>query len=93
MDKESIIYDTATISDIPELVRLRILYMIDDFGSLTDEERESMEKQLPVYDDKGELERYNIFHASMLVRHSNDGKLYLYDVIDIKKETSNSLGE
>ena len=48
---------------------------------------------LPVYDDKGELERYNIFHASMLVRHSNDGKLYLYDVIDIKKETSNSLGE
>ena len=35
MDKESIIYDTATISDIPELVRLRILYMIDDFGSLT----------------------------------------------------------
>lgn len=46
---------------------------------------------LPVYDDKGELERYNIFHASMLVRHSNDGKLYLYDVIDIKKETSNSL--
>ena len=48
---------------------------------------------LPVYDDKGELERYNIFHASMLVRHSNDEKLYLYDVIDIKKETSNSLGE
>ena len=48
---------------------------------------------LPVYDDIGELERYNVFHASMLVRHSNDGKLYLYDVIDIKKETSNSLGE
>ena len=24
---------------------------------------------------------------------SNDGKLYLYDVIDIKKETSNSIGE
>ena len=40
---------------------------------------------LPVYDDKGELERYNVFHASMLVRHSNDLKLYLYDVIDIKK--------
>ena len=48
---------------------------------------------LPVYDDQGDLERYNVFHASMLVRHSNDGKLYLYDVIDIKKETSNSLGE
>ena len=46
---------------------------------------------LPVYDDKGEVERYNVFHASMLIRHSNDGKLYLYDVIDIKKETSNPL--
>ena len=45
MDKESIIYDTATISDIPELVRLRILYMTDDFGSLTHEEREGMEKE------------------------------------------------
>ena len=30
--------------------------------------------------------RYNVFHASMLIRHSNDGKLYLYDVIDIKKK-------
>ena len=48
---------------------------------------------LPVYDAEGELERYNIFHASRLIRHSNDGKMYLYDVIDIKKETSNSLGE
>ena len=46
---------------------------------------------LPVYDN-GEIDRYNIFHASMLVRHSNDGKMYLYDIIDIKKETSNSLG-
>ena len=48
---------------------------------------------LPVYGDKGELERYNIFHASLLVRHSNDGKMYLYDIIDVKKETSNSLGK
>ena len=48
---------------------------------------------LPVYDDYDEVERYNVFHASMLVRHSNDGKMYLYDVIDIKKETSNSLGD
>ena len=39
----------------------------------------------------GEIDRYNIFHASMLVRHSNDGKMYLYDIIDIKKETSTPL--
>ena len=44
-----IIYDIANQNDIPELVRLRILYMIDDFGSITDEERAGMEKQLPGY--------------------------------------------
>ena len=48
---------------------------------------------LPVYGNDGEIERYNVFHASMLIRHSNDEKLYLYDIIDIKKETSNPLGE
>lgn len=46
---------------------------------------------IPVFDHNGEVERYNIFHASMLVRYANDGKMYLYDIIDIKKETSNSL--
>lgn len=40
-------FDTATKKDIPELVRLRIAYMIDDFGSITDYERECMENQLP----------------------------------------------
>ncbi len=44
-----IVYDIANLNDIPELVRLRILYMIDDFGSITDEERAGMEKQLPGY--------------------------------------------
>ena len=47
---------------------------------------------LPVYGDNNEVERYNVFHASMLIRHANDGKMYLYDIIDIKKETSNPLG-
>ena len=46
---------------------------------------------LPVYNLQGEIERYNIFHASMIIRHANDGKMYLYDVIDIKKETSTPL--
>lgn len=44
---------------------------------------------LPVYGELGEVERYNVFHASMLIRHAADGKMYLYDIIDIKKETSN----
>lgn len=44
---------------------------------------------IPVYAANGEVERYNVYHASMLIRHANDGKMYLYDVLDIKKETSN----
>lgn len=46
---------------------------------------------LPIYDESGEIERYNVFHASMLIRHDRDGKMYLYDIIDVKKETSNPL--
>lgn len=44
---------------------------------------------LPVYADDGEVERYNVFHASMLIRRDADGIMYLYDIMDIKKETSN----
>ena len=32
---------------------------------------------------------YNVFHVVMVVRHDQDGKLYLYDLVNIKKETSN----
>lgn len=47
---------------------------------------------LPVYNDKnGNLERYNIFSATMLVRHADDGNKYLYDLTTIKKETSSPL--
>lgn len=47
---------------------------------------------LPVYDDKtGQIARYNIFSARMLVRHDEDGKKYLYDLLAIKKETSSPL--
>ena len=43
---------------------------------------------LPVFDDAGEIERYNVFHASLLIRHATDKKMYLYDIMAIKKETS-----
>lgn len=46
---------------------------------------------LPVYDDNGEVERYNIFSAVLIVRHASGGKLYLYDIIQIKKETGTPL--
>ena len=29
--------------------------------------------------------------ASMIIRHANGGKKYLYDILDIKKETSNPI--
>lgn len=44
---------------------------------------------LPVYDDNGQVNRYNVFHVSLIIRHAKDGKMYLYDIIDVKKETSN----
>ena len=47
---------------------------------------------LPVYGDDGEISRYNVFHASLIIRHDENGNKYLYDIIDIKKETSNPLG-
>lgn len=43
---------------------------------------------LPVYDEAGEIDRYNVFQAIMLIRHAEDDKFYLYDIIDVKKEPS-----
>jgi len=43
---------------------------------------------IPVYDENGSLECYNIFSTRMLVRCDADGRLYLYDFVRIKKETS-----
>ena len=45
---------------------------------------------IPVYDDSNELCRYNVFRAVLLIRHAASGKKYLYDVTEIKKETSKS---
>ncbi|MBQ3583126.1 MAG: hypothetical protein IJA27_00250 [Lachnospiraceae bacterium] len=46
---------------------------------------------LPVINENGELERYNVFKVRMLVRHAENGKKYLYDILGIKKETSKPL--
>lgn len=44
-----ILFDEASKTDIKELIRLRIAYMIEDFGGISDYEQECMEKQLPDY--------------------------------------------
>ena len=46
---------------------------------------------LPKYDDSNEICGYNIFRARLVVRHAEDGRLYLYDVLRTKKETSRPL--
>lgn len=48
----NITFDEATKEDIDELIKLRITYMIDDFGSVTDHEKECMETQLKDYFDR-----------------------------------------
>lgn len=46
---------------------------------------------IPKYDNTGELVGYNIFKGRLVIRHAQDGKLYLYDILRIKKETSKPL--
>ncbi|MBU5480991.1 hypothetical protein [Blautia sp. MSJ-19] len=41
---------------------------------------------LPVYGREGNIERYNIFNALMVMRCSKEHKMYLYDIIEIKKK-------
>ena len=42
-------FDRATKGDIPQLIRLRLAYMEDDFGSIPEKEKSCIEKQLPDY--------------------------------------------
>ena len=46
---------------------------------------------LPVYGVDNKVERYNVFNVNLIIRHDLDGRKYLYDIINIKKETSNPL--
>jgi len=46
---------------------------------------------IPKYDNDGELAGYNIFKGRLVIRHAQDDKLYLYDILRIKKETSEPL--
>ena len=41
---------------------------------------------LPVYNNRKELVRHNYFQAELIIRHASDGKMYLYDVLNIKKK-------
>ncbi|MBR6297389.1 MAG: GNAT family N-acetyltransferase [Treponema sp.] len=45
----NIVFGEATKNDIDELIRMRIAYMKDDFGSVSEHEKECMENQLRDY--------------------------------------------
>lgn len=40
---------------------------------------------LPTFDDYGSFLRYNYFCGKLIVRHTNQNKSYLYDIVRIKK--------
>jgi len=43
---------------------------------------------MPIMNEKGEIIRYNVYLAVLIVRYASNNKLYLYDIQNIKKETS-----
>lgn len=42
---------------------------------------------LPVLTEEGRVERYNVYRILILIRHAKDRRYYLYDIMEIKKET------
>ena len=46
---------------------------------------------MPIYDNDVKTENYNIYSGCLVVNCTGKGKMYLYDLVDIKKETSNPL--
>ena len=47
---------------------------------------------IAIYNNDNEVERYNVYKVRMIIRCDADGKKYLYDMINIKKEPSTPLG-
>lgn len=39
--------------------------------------------------EENRKEKHNIYSGCLLVNHAENGKKYLYDILSIKKETSN----
>ena len=46
---------------------------------------------IPIFENEEKSNKYNIFSACLVVNHASNDKMYLYDIVDIKKETSNPL--
>ena len=46
---------------------------------------------LPIYDNNVRTNEYTCYSARLVVNCTSKGKMYLYDIVDIKKEASNPL--
>ncbi|MDD3368504.1 MAG: hypothetical protein PHP50_06370 [Lachnospiraceae bacterium] len=46
---------------------------------------------LPIYKNETKTNSYNLYTACMVINCTARGKMFLYDVVDIKKEASNPL--
>lgn len=46
---------------------------------------------MPIYTNNEKIERYNIYSGCFVVNCAKNGKMYLYDLVNIKKEASNPL--
>lgn len=41
---------------------------------------------VPIYKNETKTDDYNVYSACLIVNHACNGKMYLYDLVDIKKE-------
>ena len=46
---QEVVFDIANKNDIGELVRLRIAYILEDFGPISEDGKRNMEERLPEY--------------------------------------------
>ncbi|MDE6620496.1 MAG: XRE family transcriptional regulator, partial [Lachnospiraceae bacterium] len=51
----------------------------------------TMRFALPIYDNEKKTNQYNVYTGCLVVNCALGGKMYLYDLVDIKKEASNPL--
>ena len=46
---------------------------------------------MPIYENETKTENYHCYSACLLINHAENGKMYLYDLVDIKREASTPL--
>lgn len=46
---------------------------------------------IPIYNNETKTDRYNVYTGCLVVNCTSGGRMYLYDLVDIKKEASNPL--